>query len=289
MKRFTKILKWLAFIILILGGIAFTIYMIYLRPFMQKMKETHLVQYDTELTLMLGGGGNSGILVGDSLVLVIDTKMNDASEQLYKKVKELAGYKHILVVNTHFHPDHTGGNKFYKGQSIMAGGNYSVAEWKNQNGDDGLPTEWLKQSITIAMGTDSVTIYNMGKNIHTASDVVVYLHRRKMLFTGDLVLNKQAPVIMGVADPEAYLEAFDMLPKLFDIQQVVPGHGINGGKEIIDTFRQYFLDMKAAAADDSKKAELTAKYKDWNQIPILMSPGATIDAFKKKMKTPAAN
>jgi len=284
MKILKKTLKWLGIIILLLVAIGATLYMIYLRPFMQKMKQTNVVNYDKELTLVLGGGGNSGILVSDSLVIVIDTKMDDAAEQLFKTVKELAGNKPILVVNTHYHPDHSTGNSFYTGQTIIAGGNYTKEFWIKNAGEKTLPTQWLKHRMDIKMGDDTVTLLNLAKPIHTASDIVVYLHKRKMLFGGDVILNKQAPAIFGVADsdPDGYLATFDMLPKLFDIQKVMPGHGPIGGIEIIDNFRQYFLDMKMAANDVSKKDELVAKYKDWGQIPFLMSPGATISAFKKK-------
>jgi glyoxylase-like metal-dependent hydrolase (beta-lactamase superfamily II) len=284
MKTFVTILKWLGGIILVLGAVGFTLYMVYLRPFMNKMKQTATIQYDKELTLITGGGGNSGILCSDSLVIVIDTKMDDAAENLYKTVKGLAGSKPILVINTHDHPDHSGGNKLYKGSTIIAGGNYTPEGWTKDAGPESMPTVWLKTSMDIKMGDDTVTILNLGTNVHTASDIVVYLHKRKMLFTGDVILNKQAPVIMGVADPDAYVVAFDRLQKQFDIQKIVPGHGPVGGIEIIADFRQYFADMKTAAMDDSKASELKAKYKDWNQIPFVMSPGATISAFQKKMK-----
>jgi glyoxylase-like metal-dependent hydrolase (beta-lactamase superfamily II) len=282
MKILKKTLKWLGIIILLLVAIGATLYMIYLRPFMQKMKQTTVVNYDKELTLVLGGGGNSGILVSDSLVIVIDTKMDEAAEQLSKTVKELAGKKPILVVNTHYHPDHSTGNSFYAGQTIIAGGNYTKEFWVKEAGEKTLPTEWLLDKKDIKMGDDTITLFNLATNVHTASDVVVYLHERKMLFGGDVILNKQAPAILGVADPDGYLATFDMLPKLFDIQKVVPGHGAIGGIEIIDNFRQYFLDMKTAANDPSKKDELIAKYKDWGQVPIFMSPSGTISAIKKK-------
>ncbi|HTA62106.1 MAG TPA: MBL fold metallo-hydrolase [Bacteroidia bacterium] len=284
MKILKKILKWLGIVILLLGAIGATLYMIYLRPFMQKMKQTTVVNYDKELTLVLGGGGNSGILVSDSLVIVIDTKMDEGAEKLAKMAKELAGKKPILVINTHYHPDHSTGNSFYTGQTIIAGANYTKEFWIKNAGEKTLPTEWLKDRMNIKMGDDTVTLFNLAKPIHTVSDVMVYLHRRKMLFGGDVILNKQAPAIFGVADsdPDGYLATLDMLPKQFDIQKVVPGHGDIGGIEIIDNFRQYFLDMKTAANDASKKDELVAKYKDWGQIPFLMSPGATISAFKKK-------
>jgi cyclase len=206
--------------------------------------------------------------------------MDKASDDLYKIVKEIAGSKPIIVVNTHIHPDHTSGNKNYRGQTIIAGGNYTAEQWKKENGEETMPTKWLKDKMDIPMGDDTVTLLNLEKTIHTGSDLVVYLHRRKMLFTGDVILNKQAPALFGNASPDGYLEAMDGLPKQFDIQKIVPGHGEIGGIEILNTFKQYFIDMKIAAADGSKENELVAKYKDWNQIPRVMSPGATISFIR---------
>ena len=88
-------------------------YGMYIRPFMQKMDEVKTVQYDKQLTLVFGeGGGNSGILVSDSVVLVIDSKMNKGALEFYDTVKQIAGNKPIILVNTHIHIDHTGGNKY---------------------------------------------------------------------------------------------------------------------------------------------------------------------------------
>src|ERR1700739_4018546 len=140
MKIFKKVLKWLGIVLLVLIVTGFTLYMIYLRPFMQKMKQTNTIQYDKELTLVLGGGGNSGILVSDSLIIVIDTKMDEAAEQLSKTVKELAGKKPIIVINTHYHPDHSSGNSFYSGQTIIAGGNYTKEFWIKEASEKTLPT-----------------------------------------------------------------------------------------------------------------------------------------------------
>ena len=154
MKIVLKVVAVICLILLIVGG---SIYYIYLRPFMQKMKETATIKYDKELTIVIGGGGNSGILLSDSLVLVIDTKMDKAADDFYQTVKEIAGNKPILVVNTHIHPDHTGGNKNYKGQTIIAGGNYSNEQWIKENGEESLPTKWLKNKMDIVMGDDTVT------------------------------------------------------------------------------------------------------------------------------------
>jgi glyoxylase-like metal-dependent hydrolase (beta-lactamase superfamily II) len=282
MKILIRILKITGVLLLILLATGTTLYFIYVRPFMQKMKEVSVIKYDKDLTLVMGGGGNSGILVSDSLVLVIDTKQDEAALQFSKMVTELAGKKPVIVINTHNHPDHIHGNKYYKGQTIIAGGNYTRENWIKDAGEESLPTQWLKSEMNIKMGDDTATLFNLGRKSHTASDVVVYLHKRKMLFCGDVVLNKQAPVLIGTADADGYMAAFDLLPKKFDILKIVPGHGELGGPELITIFKQYFLDMQTAALDPSKKEELVAKYKDWGQLPIFMSPGATIRYYKNK-------
>jgi len=281
MKKFKKVFKWFGIVLLFLSLGAGVLYLIYLRPFIQKMKVITTIQYDKELTLVLGGGGNSGILVSDSLVMVIDTKMDAAAKDLYENAKQLAGTKPIFVVNTHIHPDHVGGNHYYKGSTILAGGTYTKEEWVNEAGEESLPNLWLKDRMDIKMNEDTATILNFGKNAHTGGDVFVYLHKRKLLFGGDVILNKQNTIIMGRADPEGYLQAFDFLGKEFEIRRVVPGHGNPGGKEILTEYEQYFKDMKLAAEDDSQRKALILKYKDWSSIPVFMSPEATIRAFKK--------
>ena len=283
MKTLKKVLKWLGITILVFVVVALTLYVIYLRPVMQKMEATNVIKYDKDLTIVIGGGGNSGILVSDSLVIVIDTKMGDAAEDLYKTVKELAGNKPILVINTHDHSDHTGGNKFFKGQRILAGGEYTKEAWIKDAGEESLPTEWLQGPMDIKMGDDTATIFTLKRDIHTESDIFVYLHKRKMLFGGDVILNKQIPALVSKhADPDGYMFAFDRVPNVFDVKVVVPGHGPMGDISIIKNFQEYFTDMETVADDAAKKDELVAKYADWTQIPFIMSPGATISAIKKK-------
>lgn len=280
MKRF---LLWALAIIAAIGLSLFILFLIYVYPVMAKMKQTTTVKYDPQLTLVVGGGGNSGILVSDSVVLLIDTKMNAAADSLYSTVKAIAGKKPIIVVNTHIHTDHTSGNKFYEGQTIIAGGNYDKDFWIKECGDLGVPTVWVKDSLVFKIGDETVTVLNLPWSAHTQSDVFVYLANRKMLFGGDVILNHQAPVMFDryKADGYGYLKAFDYLPQRFDIKTVVPGHGPVGGPEVIANYKEFFNDMKDAAKDPAKKDLLLARYKDWGQIPIVMSPAAAESFFEK--------
>ena len=280
MKTLKSIAKWVGILGLIIVAFGALFYFFYVSPVLDKIEEARVVNYDDTLTIYEGGGGNSGVIVSDSLVIVIDTKMGDGADLLAATVKDLAGNRPILAVNTHYHIDHSSGNHLYGGQTILAGGGYTPEIWMEEGKSEDMPTQWLKDKIDVKMGDDTVTIFTLNVKSHTVSDVFVYLHKRKLLFGGDVILNGQVPSINN-GDPEGYLVAFDRLQKDLDIQRIVPGHGPTGGIEILDNFRQYFNDMKAAATDPSKEDELLAKYKEWTQVPMLMSSTNVVDGFKK--------
>ena len=75
---------------------------------------------------MLVGGGfvNAAVQIGSDGVLVVDTMTDALAEPMIAEIKRLAGDKPIRwIVNTHAHPDHTGGNAKVAaaGRSIIAG------------------------------------------------------------------------------------------------------------------------------------------------------------------------
>ena len=283
MKKTKIFLKWFGIVLLVLASISAFMFFKYLKPFLDKMKHTEVIEIDKSLKIITGGGGNSGIFYGDSVLLVIDTKMDEAAINLYESVKPLISQQKLLAINTHWHPDHVGGNALFKGFKILAG-NYGKEAWIKEAKGETLPNDWIKDTLVLHVNDDTLIVFNLAKNVHTSNDVMIYAKRRQILFAGDVILNKQAPVLMGDADAEAYLTVMDDLLKAFEIKTIVPGHGSIGGPEVITSFKNYFNDMKLAATDPSKETQLIEKYKDWNQLPIFMSPSATIKHFKMKLK-----
>jgi glyoxylase-like metal-dependent hydrolase (beta-lactamase superfamily II) len=74
--------------------------------------------------MIVGGPFNAAVSVGDDGVLVVDTMVEALADRFLAEVKKIAGDRPIRhIINTHFHPDHTGGNARVKaaGQSIVAG------------------------------------------------------------------------------------------------------------------------------------------------------------------------
>ena len=58
-----------------------------------------------------GQGGNVGLLVGDDGVLMIDDQFAPLSEKLARRHPALSNKQIRMLVNTHVHGDHTGGNE----------------------------------------------------------------------------------------------------------------------------------------------------------------------------------
>lgn len=266
-------------------GVAFLfLILIFQNSFSQSKQNTNLIEtklIDNNLTLFLGGGGNSGILVTDSAVVVIDTKMGIEAENLYTLAKEKAGGKKIIVINTHYHGDHTKGNMFYKGSKIYIG-NYDKSFLAKNMDRENMPTDFVKKDLTLHLGDETVQIFNLGQ-AHTFQDVVVYLENRRVMFCGDLVFNKINPVLKkeSGANIDSWILALNAILMGWEINTLVPGHGAPGSKDIAINMREYLEDMQEAAENPEKADKLKSKYKNWVEIPEMTSMEKTIEYIRE--------
>jgi glyoxylase-like metal-dependent hydrolase (beta-lactamase superfamily II) len=274
MKKKIFIGMGIGLLVIIIGAI------ILFYPMARMMTQKDIVRLDQSLTLMLGGGGNSGIIIGDSAVVVIDTKMMGSSENLYEFAKEKAGQKPIIVINTHYHGDHVKGNKFFKGSRIYIGSYEKEFLQKNIDAEN-QPTDFVKDSLLLDLGNEKVYLYNLGQ-AHTFNDLVVYLSNHNVLFTGDLIFNRVNPVLKeeSGARVSQWIHVLDIILSRWGYSKIVPGHGQAGDKEMVLSMRQYFIDMTSAAIDPGKENQLAEKYKEWMKLPGMSSPEKTIEYIK---------
>jgi cyclase len=250
--------------------------LLYIYPFYHFFFTAESTVIDKDLTVM-SGAGNSGILVTDSAVVVIDTKMGSMAKKLYKLAREKAGDKKIIVINTHFHGDHLYGNKYFKGCPIYIGG-YNADFATKIIGIENMPTVFVFDSLILPLGNETIALYNMGR-AHTFSDLVIYLQNRKLLFSGDLVFNRINPVLIREdgSNIKRWMKVLGQLPARWDIRTIVPGHGNVGGPELAVEMKQYFEDMTVAATKPDKASEMFNKYNEWMRMPLMSSPDRTVD------------
>ena len=240
------------------------------------------ITVDKNLMIIKGGGGNSGILMTDSAVIVIDTKMSSDAEKLYNLAKDKAGRKKIIVINTHYHGDHVKGNHFYKDCAIYTGA-YDEKFLRENISVENMPNQFVKDSLVMNLGNEILSLYNMGQ-AHTWNDMIVFLKNSKVVFTGDLVFYKINPFLKkdSGADVDKWISVLDKILSMPGVTLFIPGHGDPGGRSIVESMKTYFEEMKTAANDPSKEKSIKEKYKDWLEMPMMTSPGVTIDYIRNR-------
>ena len=279
MKKFLLILILLIVACLAVGGF-------YYGKIKQQFVKVETVQIDPQLTVYLGGGGNSIVLISEdgSKALVVDTKMKKAAEKLRETVKA----SDITIVNTHAHFDHTGGNSLYPSAKIISGA-YTAEQWNNESKKTSrYPDVVLKtgEEKVINVGSEIVHVRNMGR-AHTWNDVIVYCEKRKLLVTGDLVFIDMHPALYAKsgASVASWIGVLDSLSKQYEIKILIPGHGKISDQSALATMRDYFVSIGDAIGKPDKQADLKKKYQDYFSLPCIFSFRNTTKFIEKERKS----
>ena len=278
MKKVLLIIVLLIVVIIAVGG--FDFWKIY-----QQFGKVETIRLDSQLTVYLGGGGNSIVLTSEdgSQALVVDTKMRGAAKKLRDEVKA----SQIIIVNTHAHYDHTGGNALYPTAEIISGA-YTKEQWDDDSRKTSrYPDVVLKpgEEKVIKIGSETVHIRNMGR-AHTWNDVVVYCEKRQLLVAGDLVLLDMHAALHAKsgANVASWIGVLDSLSKKYKIKTLIPGHGKISDQTALAVMKDYFVSIGDAIGKPDKQAELKKKYNDYFTIPGIFSFRNTTNFIEKERK-----
>src|SRR5690348_18456527 len=66
-----------------------------------------------------GSGGTIGILTGPDGVFMVDTEFAPLSDKIVAAIKQVSSAPIRFMVNTHVHPDHTGGNENFGKMGVI--------------------------------------------------------------------------------------------------------------------------------------------------------------------------
>jgi cyclase len=185
---------------------------------------------------------NSTFLVSEQGILVVDTGLNaQEGRKLLDEIRKLSPAPVRWIVNTHYHPDHRGGNSVVGPDAIII----STAFTRSQIADsarESLITETVgAQGLVLYIGGHEVHIYHPGP-AHTQGDLIVYFPDEHVIATGDLFLTNSCPA-MDDGDMENWITALDHVLAL-PIEHVVPGHFELATKSELKSFRNYLADLR---------------------------------------------
>jgi cyclase len=211
---------------------------------MPKDGEIHVLPVQGNVYMLLGAGGNVAVQIHDEGVLVVDTGTAQMSEKLLAAIRKLSDKPIRYIVNTHFHPDHTGGNvTIAKAGSTTRGGPTEIIAQENVLNRMSAPAGKQAPTPTEAWPTDTffpeekdfffndeaVMLYH-DQAAHTDGDTIVFFRRSDVVVAGDIFITTGYPFIDSENGGSIY-GIIAGLNRILDI--AVPKHEQEGGTYVI--------------------------------------------------------
>jgi cyclase len=238
---------------------------------------------------MEGAGGRIGVLIGPDGVLMVDAQYAPLTDKVIAAIRKLTDAPIRFLINTHEHPDHTGGNpNFAKlGALILAreetyedlvqvpppAVQAAIGEAASFTDPARLPVLTYGQGspLKIRMDDEVVDVISAPPS-HTDGDTIVRFEKADVMMIGDFYRNYGYPFV----DPshggtiKGVLAALDLVMQVADAKTVLlPGHGSVVSVADLAPYRDMIVDVEGKVQqmiDEGKSvqevlaAKLTAPY-----------------------------
>ena len=233
------------------------------------------------------GDPNTGIVIGDDAVMVIDTQATPGMAQdVIRRIREVTSKPIKYVVLSHYHAVRVLGASAYAPEHIIASedtlglikergeqdkaseiGRFPRLFRDVQSVPAGLtwPTLTFSGKMTLWLGKLEVQLLQLGRG-HTKGDTVVWLPQERILFSGDLVEFDATPYA-GDAYFQDWPATLDRLAAL-EPAKLVPGRGaaLETPAQVaagLDGTRNFVRDVYAAVqAGAAASKDLTTVYRE---------------------------
>jgi glyoxylase-like metal-dependent hydrolase (beta-lactamase superfamily II) len=226
-------------------------------------------------------GGNIGVSVGDDGVLLVDDQFEPLVPKIQAALKGITDKPVRFVLNTHFHGDHTHGNKvFGRSATIVAHDNVRKRMAQDDDFDDKPGTKAPPHALPLVTFDRQVSVHLNGEEIrglhfpagHTDGDTVVFFTGSNVVHMGDVYFNGMFPFVdlEGGGTVKGYIAAIEgVLKDLPGDARVIPGHGPLASKPDLQGYLAMLKDtvgivekglQGGKTADQLKKEKVLAAY-----------------------------
>ncbi|TSE24662.1 Metallo-beta-lactamase type 2 [Tepidimonas sediminis] len=233
------------------------------------------------------GDPNTGVIIGDDAVMVIDTQATPVMAQdVIRRIREVTDKPIQYVVLSHYHAVRVLGASAYGAQHIIASQDtYDLIVERGEQDKaseigrfprlfravesipPGLtwPTITFTGKMTIWLGKLEVQLLQLGRG-HTKGDTVAWLPQERILFSGDLVEFDATPYA-GDAYFRDWPQTLDNLAALKP-EKLVPGRGaaLTTSEQVqqgLAGTKAFIEDMRAAVEEGVRAGkDLRAVYKE---------------------------
>ena len=215
------------------------------------------------------GSGNITVFTSDDGLLLVDSKLTNEYDKAVELLRTVTDLPIQYLINTHFHPDHTGGNAGFEGlgAKIIATGN--TRKRLSQTQQAGLPVITFDDHMDIYFGGKTLQLYYYGRG-HTDGDLVIYIPEEKVVMPGDLFAGWGPSIRLidynGGGSLAAWPATLEKVMAL-DFDTVIPGHsGV--------TDRAH---MQAYLDENRKMLDLIGMLKQAGKTPVEISTAVQME------------
>ena len=219
-----------------------------------------------------GRGGNIGLFVGDDGVFLVDDQFAPLTDKIVAAVRSVSPEPIRFLINTHMHPDHTGGNENFGNMGTLIFGHDNVRSKMAIAGyEQEPPLVTFSEDVTFHINGESVHVFKT-PDAHTNGDSYIKFMGSNVVHVGDVYRTTSYPYI-DTDNGGSFLgtiKAYDLLVEVCDADtKVLPGHGVVSNVDEVKAVRDMMqvirdrVKVRIAAGDSLEQiqaAGLTAEY-----------------------------
>ncbi len=198
-------------------------------------------------------GGTIGYLIDPGAVAVVDSQFPAEAKACLEGLNQRSNGRAIdLLINTHHHGDHSGGNISFKGTAKQVVAHAKADEHMRQPPGGQPPAEALFPDTTFGdswradVGDERIVARHYGR-AHTSGDAVITFERANVAHMGDLLFNGRHPVVDSGAGGSMtnWMAMLDRVPKdhasdtIYIFGHARPGLAVTGSQAELAQFRDY--------------------------------------------------
>jgi cyclase len=204
-------------------------------------------------------GGTMGYLASPGAVVVVDSQYPAEAKACLDGLQSRSGNRGVdLLINTHHHGDHTGGNISFRGIAKKVVAHTKADEHMRQPPGSTPPSDQLFPDTTFAetwsadVGDERVRARHYGR-AHTSGDVVVTFERANVAHMGDLMFNQRHPVVDRAAGAtiKNWITVLDLAPRdhasdtIYIFGHANTGLPVTGSASDLASFKNYLTALLA--------------------------------------------
>jgi glyoxylase-like metal-dependent hydrolase (beta-lactamase superfamily II) len=212
--------------------------------------------------------------------LLIDSKFEREYDGYMELLRTVTDKPVLYLINTHMHPDHTGGNARLEGidADIIASGNARRRLAATQQ--SGLPAITFDDRAQLWFGGKALELYWLGRG-HTDGDLVVLMPEDRIVFTGDLFAGYGPNIrLIDYSGGGSLKEWSTTLERVLELEfdTVVPGHSGPTDRAMLqqyldETVRMQGLIREMHGAGQPPEEIQTALTGEFGNMAFVILPG----------------